>query len=181
MSVIYILPLGRARVGLCQEVAKKIPEFFPFPVRILDPEEEPQYAFIPTRGQYSSATILEEIAKKLPAGEGKIIGITNVDLCTPVLTFVFGATQLSGRAALVSLFRLRPEFYGLGVDDNLFFERTLKEVIHELAHTFGLIHCKQPACIMYLANTIKNVDQKDLSFCASCEDLLNEKVKEELK
>lgn len=179
--MIYILPLGRLRVGLCQEIAERISEFFPFPVRILDPVEEPRYAHVSTRRQYSSTAILEEITKIPPSEEGKIIGITNVDLCTPVLTFVFGATQLSGRAALVSLFRLRPEFYGLGVDDELFFERALKEVIHELAHSFGLIHCKRPACIMYLANTIKNVDQKDLGFCASCKDLLSKKIKEGLK
>lgn len=166
---------------MCQEIAERIWEFFPFPVKILDPAEEPQYALIPARRQYSAVAILEEIAKTPLPENGKIIGITNLDLCTPVLTFVFGATQLSGRAALVSLFRLRPEFYGFGVDEELFFERSLKEVIHELGHTFGLTHCRRPACIMYLANTIKNVDQKNLSFCASCEDLLNEKIKEGLK
>jgi archaemetzincin len=177
MSLIYILPLGIVRVEMCQDVAKELSGLLPFPVRVLDRAEEPRYAFIPSRGQYSCAAILEELASKLPSGEGKIIGITNVDICTPVLTFVFGATQLSGKAALVSLFRLRPQFYGLGSDDELFFERCLKEVIHELAHAFGLTHCRRPACIMHLANAIKDLDYKGLSFCASCGDLFERKVK----
>lgn len=113
-----------------------------------------------------------------PSGDGKIIGITNVDICTPVLSFVFGAAQLSGAAALVSVFRLRPEFHGFGVDNKLFFERTLKEAIHELGHTFGLTHCKRPACIMHLAYSIRDLDQRGLAFCASCWDNLMMKVEE---
>ena len=37
------------------------------------------------------------------------MGLINEDLCTPVLSYVFGEAQINGRAAVVSLFRLGRE------------------------------------------------------------------------
>jgi archaemetzincin len=180
-GVIYILPLGMVSLGLCGEIAEGLSEYFPLSVRVLDQGDEPRYAYDPSRGQYYCAAILERLAmtvRDIPPGDGKIIGITNGDICTPVLSFIFGAAQLSGAAALFSLFRLRPEVHGFGVDNKLFFERALKEATHELAHAFGLTHCKRPACIMHLAYSIRDLDQRGLGFCASCWDNLMTKVGE---
>ncbi|MBI4462937.1 MAG: archemetzincin, partial [Acidobacteria bacterium] len=65
----------------------------------------------------------------------RLLGITALDLYVPVLTFVFGEAQLSGRCALVSAHRLREEFYGLPPSNDLFHERLVKEAVHELGHT----------------------------------------------
>ena len=70
-----------------------------------------------------------------------ILGVTDVDLAIPMLSFLFGQAQLDGRVAVVSLCRLHQEFYGLPADRGLLRERTVKEVLHELGHTFGLAHC----------------------------------------
>ena len=69
---------------------------------------------------------------------------------------------------LVSLCRLHQEFYGLPADENLLRERTVKEVLHELGHTFGLVHCSEPTCAMSLATHIELVDAKDEQYCVRC-------------
>ena len=61
----------------------------------------------PRRGQYSSTKILRWILTSMPPGVAKVVGITDVDLFIPVLTFVFGEAQVDGPAAVVSTARLR--------------------------------------------------------------------------
>ena len=98
----------------------------------------------------------------------RVLGITECDLYIPMLTFVFGQAQLNGRIALVSLARLRQEFYGGTPDLGLLRLRLRKEVGHELGHSMGLIHCSDRGCLMSLATSIQDVDRKTDSFCAAC-------------
>jgi archaemetzincin len=42
----------------------------------------------------------------------RVLGVTAVDLYIPILTFVFGESQIGGPCGLVSAYRLRQEFYG---------------------------------------------------------------------
>jgi archaemetzincin len=89
-------------------------------------------------------------------------------LFIPIFTFVFGEAQLGGRAALVSVRRLRQEFYGLAPDKAMLYARAEKEVLHELGHTLGLVHCRSFECVMRFSNSIEEVDLKSSDFCESC-------------
>jgi archaemetzincin len=94
--------------------------------------------------------------------------VTEADLAIPTLTFVFGQAQLDGQVAVLSLARLRQEFYGLPSDETLLRERVTKEVLHELGHTFGLTHCAESKCVMSLATHIGLVDNKEERYCTHC-------------
>jgi archaemetzincin len=129
---------------------------------------DPVYAYDARRGQYSSVEVMKVFATAAPAGDSKVIGITERDLFIPMLTFVFGQAQLGGRFAVISLARLRQEFYGLPADPAVFLGRALTEVAHELGHTFGLAHCPEKTCAMSLSTDIRQVDGKRAEYCGSC-------------
>jgi archaemetzincin len=129
---------------------------------------EPGYAFDARRGQYSSVEVMKTFAGAAPPGNGKVIGITERDLFIPMLTFVFGQAQLGGRFAVVSLARLRQEFYGMPADRDVFLGRAMKEVVHELGHTLGLAHCSEKTCAMSLSTDIRQVDGKLAAYCGDC-------------
>lgn len=136
--------------------------------RRLDPLPDPLYAYDARRAQYSSVEVMRAFAAAAPAGDSKVIGITERDLFIPMLTFVFGQAQLGGRFAVVSLARLRQEFYGMPPDRDVFLGRAMKEVAHELGHTFGLAHCPDKTCAMSLSTDIRQVDGKRAAYCATC-------------
>ena len=52
-----------------------------------------------------------------------MLGVAAVDLYIPILTFVFGEAQMGGPCAVVSVHRLRQEFYGLPPDTEMFRQR----------------------------------------------------------
>jgi archaemetzincin len=127
-----------------------------------------EFAFDRGRGQYASIAVMEMLARVCPVDAVKLLAVTERDLFIPVLTFVFGHAQLGGRIAVVSLARLRQEFYGLAPDREVFLRRAFKEALHETGHTFGLVHCADAACAMSLATNVRQIDRKQAAFCASC-------------
>jgi archaemetzincin len=108
----------------------------------------------------------------------KVLGITDVDLFIPVLTFVFGEAQVDGPAAVVSTARLRLTYDERPVPPALLEARLLKECLHELGHTFGLVHCPDEACLMSRSNSVLEVDQKRPAFCRDCRQRLRKLLEE---
>ena len=126
------------------------------------------FAFDTFRRQTYSTAVLARLAQApLPEGTA-LLGVTEADLFVPVLTFVFGEAQLPGRAALVSMHRLREEFYGLPPDAGKLRERLLKEALHEIGHTQGLRHCGDWRCVMVSSHAVEKLDVKEDDFCAAC-------------
>jgi archaemetzincin len=108
------------------------------------------------------------LLRRCPEDGYKLLAVTGRDLFIPVLTFVFGHAQLGGRAGIVSLARLRQEFYGLPPDPEILRQRAEKEVLHEGGHMFGLVHCAERRCAMSLATGVRQIDSKENAFCAPC-------------
>ena len=127
-----------------------------------------EFAFDTGRQQYRSMDVLAMLARICPGDAAKLLALTGRDLFVPVLTFVFGQAQLGGRAAVVSLARLRQEFYGMAPNQEIFMGRAVKEALHETGHTFGLVHCSDRSCAMSLATSVGQIDEKDGAWCASC-------------
>lgn len=164
-------------IGDVKELPKEllkneVVEVFGREVKIKEIEDEPLYAYDPIRHQCYSSKILKKMLEEVPEDSIKMIGITNQDLCTPVLSYVFGEAQLEGKVGIVSIKRLKQEFYGLRRDDKFFFDRLLKEIIHEFGHTFGLVHCNQKTCVMSLSTNVLKVDEKYYNFCDACQELI---------
>jgi archaemetzincin len=53
----------------------------------------------------------------------------------------------------------------LNTNKSLFYQRIIKEAVHELGHAFGLKHCNYPMCVMHFSNSLPDTDIKQNSFC----------------
>lgn len=119
------------------------------------------------RDQFDADALLRSIAPSATPGTIQV-GLTAHDLGLALFTFVFGRAQHHGHAAIVSLARLSPERYGLPADDALFVSRAVAEVMHELGHVAGLVHCSDMNCIMYFATNVEMIDLRGGGFCPAC-------------
>jgi archaemetzincin len=134
-------------------------------------DEEPfpaDFAYDAIRGQYHSTAILQRLGAVSQDAETRILGVTGLDLHIPILTYVFGEAQLGGRCALVSLHRLREEFYGLPGNEEVLKRRAVKESVHELGHVLGLRHCFDWRCAMASTHDVERLDLKDEEYCPAC-------------
>jgi archaemetzincin len=177
---LHILPLRFADKNLLISLMFVLESSFKIPVVISSNSFSLDGGMDLLREQYNSTWILTELLKSEPEESCRILGVTSVDLFIPVLTYVFGEAQLDGKAAVVSIYRLRDELYGLPKNPEKLKTRLGKEAVHELGHTFGLVHCQDPGCVMYTSTYAEEIDFKSKEFCSSCSFLL-EKKKEDLQ
>jgi len=138
---------------------------------IADTAQCPYHAYNRERDQYNSKLILPYLLKCCPHEALRIIGVTYLDLYVPIFKYIFGLAQMGGKCSVISLFRLRPQFYDLPPDPGLFMSRVKKTALHELGHCFGLTHCRDRRCVMYSSSLIKDTDRKGFAFCPTCRDL----------
>jgi archaemetzincin len=169
MTRIQLVPVGSVDRAILEWLALGLEDSLRGRFSIHPEVVDPADAYHAMRQQYNSTILLAKLLRLGGRPEEKILGVADVDLFIPILTFVYGEAQLNNRAAVVSVYRLRQEFYGLPGDDSLFYQRCEKEALHELGHTFGLVHCKQYACLMHFSNSIEQIDLKSNSFCPACE------------
>jgi len=172
---IHLLPVGAVESSSLEEIARHLMDVFPGCrcTKVQEGIALSREAYNSSRGQYNSTSILAELSKTVEGrvNADRVLVIVDVDLYADGLNYVFGEAQCPGRLAIISTFRLRPEFYR---EDNgsVFTARVNKEATHELGHTLGLSHCPDPRCVMHFSNNIEMTDMKDATFCRSCRSAL---------
>lgn len=169
MSFLSVVPIYLSgRQALVSRLGECLERTFHMAVRVRAPWFDPEVAYDASRGQYNSHLLLGQLLSD-PVGDAvKNLGVTSLDLFSPALTYVFGEAQVNGRVAIVSIERLRTEAYGLPADDVLLGERLEKEAIHELGHTYGLVHCRDAECVMHTSPQAEQIDFKSPHFCTAC-------------
>ena len=153
-------------------IAEAIREDLGMPVAIIERRVDLSIYFDIGRRQYDGNRLMKMIEPQFPDTQGKIVGLFNVDLFIPILTFIYGQAYLGGKIAIASKFRLMNEHYGLPANEELLKDRFIKEVIHELGHAMGLVHCHTPTCVMRSSTYVEDVDQKERYFCQECRSQL---------
>ena len=137
------------------------------------------------RDQVDASCLLQ----RLPAPQAGwvVLLLTGVDLFLPVLTYVFGASQLGAGKSVLSSARLHlagpdagaaptpPGRAALGERNllpRLLVRRALVESLHELGHAMGLTHCVVPDCAMHRSLWPEAIDLKAAAYCPSCRAVL---------
>ena len=174
MSRISVKPLDEIDSHILGILKKSLEHTFNCPVEIKAQISSLDHAYNPDRGQYLAPQLLSTLCNANIKPDDRCLGIVDVDLYAPGLNFVFGQADISSKVAIISLYRLRQERYGLPQDEGLFQERAIKEAVHELGHTYRLSHCPNINCVMHFSNSLADTDIKGTSFCERCQQRLKE-------
>lgn len=175
--LICLLPVVGVAAADLDAMERFVAESFGCETRRLPPLAAPTEAHDAHRGQHDATMLLRAALPLCPPDATRLLVVTEHDIFIPMLTFIFGQAQVNGPAAIISLARLRQEFYGLTALRELFLERARKEIVHELGHTFRLVHCADRTCAMSLSINVTNIDVKRDELCAACADMLTEKLR----
>lgn len=189
MTGIHLLPLFCSDPALFSFLNERVTDILKLPLEWYPQRWNLDFSFDVRRNQFHSTKIIEALARfyqtgladladgpALPAPPAatsrgarfKALALVDEDLFIPILTFVFGEAQIGGTFGVVSCTRLRNPFYGLPHDQPLFFNRVLKEIIHETGHLFGLHHCPDAGCVMFSSHQLPDTDRKEVHYCTGC-------------
>src|SRR5271166_2386132 len=168
MNLVHLLPVGKVDVSLLRDLRATIPRYLHVQCEIVSANLDPAPSYHAERQQYHSSEILQRMQALVGPRDWRLLAVADVDLYIPILKYVFGEAQMGGPCALVSVFRLRQEFYGLDRDDSLLRQRLLKEAVHELGHTLDLHHCEDYRCAMASSHAVEWIDLRETSLCDVC-------------
>jgi archaemetzincin len=165
---ITLIPFGYFDDGFLRTIATAVEHEFLASVAIKEGRLDLSEFYDPVRRQYNGTRLLKEVDSLYSSDSKKTLGLFNVDLFIPILTYIFGQAFLNGRTGVASLYRFKNESYGMESDDKSILDRFKKEIIHELGHTFGLIHCHIPFCVMQSSTYVEDIDLKTENLCMKC-------------
>ncbi len=178
-----VVPLGRVPPVACAVVAANLQAVLGLPTQVVAARQMPPRAHLRARDQYDAAPILSALRSEVESIRVRV-GVTALDLCLPILTFVYGEALVGGRVAVISSARLAAWPHGTAVgtaagtaagtaeEPGLLYERLAKVALHETAHALGLTHCQDHGCLMAFSVGLEKLDSIHLVFCPACEHKL---------
>ncbi len=169
MGQISIVPINAMDATFLERLALCLEERFLFACTVERTLRIPRTTLNSVRKQMFFNTLVAKVVQAATPSDGFRLAVTDFDLYKTSHQFIFGDASEEHRVAVVSLHRLRSDFYGERADANLLFQRALKEAVHDLGHALSLKHCFNPRCAMYFSNSIYDTDNKLSHFCDICE------------
>jgi len=166
---VYLLPLGNLETKFMERLGGCLSERFVYGFKVLPPIDITSSNHDGDKQQPFSPLIFEQMKRYFYSDTRYLLGLTDLDLCCLGSDTPFGEVNRGHSAGLVSVYRLRPEYYGSFENHELLFQRTLKESTHQLAHLEGLEHCLSNYCVMYQARNVMDLDEQESMICLDCE------------
>lgn len=175
---VYVQPLGEVKPEVVERVVHAVGRVFAVKAEAAPAIPLPADAYYAPRKRYRADKLLDFLCFLDIALKGRVIGIAEKDISATkgdVYDWgIFGYGMAPGNACVVSVFRLR---HGRASGE-LFLRRLERVALHELGHTFGLLHCDAPGCLMNDARgRIATVDDSNGLFCAACRKKLGPLLK----
>lgn len=180
-GLIAVVPLGKVGVDILRVIADSLQGILRLPVDLMDEEPLPPDAFMEARNQHNAMTIIRQLSNHYSSNTLKVLGVTNSDICNPILTYVFGEAYMGGSSAVLSCYRLYRRTDSEYVSREVLLDRIVKVALHEIGHTFNLPHCHTGRCVMRASHNLAELDRKLNYLCDYCEMFLSEAVSEALK
>ena len=178
-SDLIIVPIDDVPEALLDSVQRFLAEAYQISPQVITPVALPENAFVNVKSpRYRADSLLVYLKRICKAEEADFaFGITIHDISTtkrdasgdikkPEYKYadwgIMGLAYRPGREAVVSSFRLNPEY-------PLFYQRLKKVSIHEFGHNLGLPHCPDKNCVMTdAAESIKTIDGCSENLCTKC-------------
>jgi len=172
---IVVVPLGEVDFMLVNRLATNIGPIFSRSVDILKGMKIPEEAYNVIRNQYYASILLAKLERVKANSREYILGVCEEDIYLPDEASVMGHSDSVLGTAVISLQKIRQEFYGLPEDEIKVYTRLFKQAVHQVAHLFNISSCKNPKCVNYYSQKMFDIDDKGEIFCDICKRQLTGK------
>lgn len=160
---------------MLSEVKDHIKNIYGLEIGVISLEQNLNYAYNSKRNQYLAEDIIQEVRKIKKQEYETWLTIVDVDLYTVDSDFILGLACSKAGISIISINRLKQQFYNLEENKIIFLTRLKKVAIHEIGHLFNLDEfCHSKKCVMQCSYPL---DARDSHLCESCKRFLYYRLK----
>ncbi|MCK4572861.1 MAG: hypothetical protein KAU36_00755 [candidate division Zixibacteria bacterium] len=167
-SKIVVVPIGEVDFVVVNHLAADLGPVFNRSIDILKGMKMPVESHNVVRNQYYAQVVLSKLERLKANSREKVLAVCEEDLYLPDQPNILGHADVLAGTAIISLYEIRQEFYGLPEDEGKIYPRLFKEAIHQVAHLFNLSQCRNPRCVNYYSQIMLDIDNKGEKFCDIC-------------
>ena len=161
---LFVLPIGQLPPGAAAGLAKRL-EAHGFAAAVGRADGEAFHSLIPSNSSKVNAMFAIEALRR--EGGDSVLGLCALPLTDGRREWVYGLGEMNGR---VSVFSIKPfRRGGLSLEEAL--NQLAPAVLHELAHNFGMVHCRRKGCLMHATHEPAAMRQLPQDFCEVCRPL----------
>jgi len=178
-GVLAVKPLGEVDDEALSTVKASIEASYGWEVKLLPASPLPASAWYKPRKRHRAEVLLSVLAKTMPAGSDKIMGLTTKDISTTKGAVkdwgICGLADIDGPASVVSTYRIKKKMGKLSPKERhaKYLQRLVDLAAHEFGHQLGLDHCPHKGCVMEDAKgTVLTFDHSSGELCDACKAAL---------
>ena len=105
MQNIILVSYGHFELDFLKKIASDVSREFHLPVSIKEGFIDLDKYYDAGRRQYDGNNLIKELNSHYHLNAIKTLGLFNVDLFIPILTYIFGQAYLNGQTGIVSVYR----------------------------------------------------------------------------
>jgi len=168
-SRLVIVPLGEVDYFMINKLATNLSSVLSLSANILQGYKIPPESYNIMRSQYFSTVILQNLEIMKSNQREILLGIMEEDIYKANGHYVISDFDRLTGCGLISLMHLRTDFYGLPENERLVFPRLFKESFKLIAQLMGMRACRNPHCVMYYSDNMRDIDDKRQKLCDICQ------------
>ncbi len=172
---IVVVPLGEVDFMLVNRLATNIGQVFNRSVDILKGMKVPDEAYNVIRSQHYASIILQKLERIKANSKEQIVAVCEEDIYLPDEAYVLAHFDTVSGTAVVSLNKVRQEFYGLPEDETKVYDRLFKLAVQQVAFLSEVAGCRNPVCINYYSMNMMDIDHRGNKLCDICRRQLGSK------
>ena len=173
-ETIYLIPFGDVDEEILDAAKPYVEEDFNRKCVIGPRLPDLKDTLIYGKNQYAGRLYIWDLVKlDLPDAYRKI-GYTNLDITLDGYNWAFSPT-FNGGPCVISLPRMREEFYRRSPDKEKLIERAIKQTLRSLAISLNL-ECKIRQCSASPSLNVELIDKKEKAYCDTCSEEIKKKT-----
>ncbi len=183
--IVAVVPLFKFNQKILKLITGAIEKFYGLKTVVLKTARIPKKFYYKKLSRYNASKILDWFDETvgLLSEYFKVIGVTHKDIYTKKGKYkywgILGLGSVLGKSCVISTKRCKRALK----TQKQFYDRVVKLTLHELGHTFGLMHCNySKTCFMQDAKgTVLTLDKEKIKLCEKCKKLVVGYLKRFLK
>ncbi len=168
-SRLVIVPLGEVDYFMINKLATNISSTLSLATNILQNTPIPTESYNIIRGQYFSSVILQKLEINKSNQRELVLGILEEEIYNANNHFVLSDVDTLTGCGVISLQHFRTDFYGLPENEKWVYPRLYKETFRMVCRMMGLRVCRNPQCVLYYSNEMRDIDDKRMKLCDICQ------------